>query len=91
MYVHLKFKNMNIQPTNYVQLSLENQADKLDIIVNSFSLFPSEITISWKLYGEAVSKEGTIILPQSIVSQWGTDDTIVKNYVLQQLNLTEVI
>jgi len=79
---------MNIQSTNYVQLPLENEANQLDITINSFSLFPSEITVSWKLYGDSVSKEGTMILPQSVVNEWGTDDTIVKNYVLQQLNLT---
>lgn len=80
---------MNIQPTSYVQLPLESQANKLEITVNSFLLFPNQITISWKLYGEQISKEGTMILPQSIIDQWGTDDTVVKNYVLQELNLIE--
>jgi hypothetical protein len=81
---------MNIQPTSYVQLPLESQVDQLDITVNSFSLFPSQITVSWKLYGESISKEGNMILPEHIVDNWGTDDTVVKNYVLQQLNLTAI-
>jgi hypothetical protein len=59
--------------------------------VEPFPLFPTEIHIFWKVSGIDVSKEGTIVLPQSIVDQWGFDDTVVKNYVLQQLNLTEVI
>jgi len=81
---------MNIQPTSYVQLPLENQADQLEITVNPFSLFPNEITVSWKVYGESISKEGTMVLPQSIVDVWGTDDTVVKEYVLEQLNLTAI-
>ena len=81
---------MNIQPTSYVQLPLEKEVNELDITVNSFSLFPSQITVSWKLYGESISKEGTMILPEHIVDNWGTDDTVVKNYVLQQLNLIAI-
>lgn len=80
---------MNIQPTNYLQLPLENEANQLDITINSFPLFPSEITVCWKLSGEAISKEGTMVLPQSIIDVWGTDDTIVENYVLQELNLVK--
>jgi len=81
---------MNIQPTSYVQLPLEKEVNELDITVNSFSLFPSQITVSWKLYGESISKEGTMILPEHIIDNWGTDDTVVKNYVLQQLNLIAI-
>lgn len=81
---------MNIQPTSYVQLPLESQADQLDITVNPFSLFPNEITVSWKLYGESISKEGNMVLPQSIIDVWGTDDTVVQDYVLQQLDLIAI-
>lgn len=81
---------MNIQPTSYVQLPLENQADQLEITVNPFSLFPNQITVSWKVYGESISKEGTMILPQSIVDKWGTDDTVIQDYVLEQLNLVAI-
>lgn len=81
---------MNIQPTNYVQLPLESQADQLEITVNPFSLFPNQISVTWKVYGNTTSKEGVIVLPQFIVDVWGTDDTVVKDYVLQQLNLTTI-
>jgi len=81
---------MNIQPTSYVQLPLESQADQLEITVNPFSLFPSQISVTWKVYGNTISKEGTMILPEHIVDNWGTDDTVVKNYVLQQLNLIAI-
>ena len=82
---------MNIQPPNYVQVPLDNTATNLDIVVNSFSLFPDTISVKWTIWGESFSKSGEMVLPQSVVDQWGTDDTVVKTYVLQQLNLTEVI
>ena len=82
---------MKIQETQSVQLPLLGTVDNLEIRVNSFPLFPSSIEVFWKVSGEAVSKEGTITLPQELVSTWGTDDTIVKNYVLEQLGLVEDI
>lgn len=82
---------MQITPTDFVQLPLDGTADTLEIRVNSFSLFPSQIEIFWKVSGINISKEGSIALPQSIIDVWGTDDTVVQNYVLQQLNLTEAI
>ena len=82
---------MQITPTDFVQLPLDGTADTLEIRVNSVSLFPSQIEIFWKVSGINISKEGNIVLPQSIIDVWGTDDTVVQNYVLQQLNLTEAI
>jgi len=80
---------MQITPTDFVQLPLDGTATELEIRVESFVLFPTEINVFWKISGTNVSKEGIIPLPQTIINQWGVDDTIVKNYVLQQLNLTE--
>ena len=82
---------MQITPTDFVQLPLDGTATELEIIVQPFPLFPTSISVFWKVSGTDVSKEGSIVLPQSIIDQWGTDDTIVKDYVLQQLNLTEAI
>lgn len=82
---------MQITPTDFVQLPLDGTATELEIRVESFPLFPSQINVFWKVSGADVSKEGIMPLPQSIIDQWGTDDTIVKDYVLQQLNLTEAI
>jgi hypothetical protein len=31
-----------------------------------------------------------MILPGHIIDNWGTDDAVVKNYVLQQLNLIAI-
>lgn len=82
---------MNIQPTNSVSFPLNGEVNQLDIVVNPFGLFPSEISVTWKVYGNSVAKDGVIILPQHIVDVWGTDDTVVKDYVLFQLGLTEII
>jgi len=82
---------MNIQPTNSVNFPLAAEANQLDITVNNFGLFPSEISVTWQVHGNSASKSGVIILPQSIVDVWGTDDTIVKEYVLEQLGLTEIV
>jgi hypothetical protein len=82
---------MQITPTNFVQLPLDGTADTLEIIVQPFPLFPTSVNVFWKVSGNGISKEGTMILPQSIIDTWGTDDNVVKNYVLQQLNLTEAI
>jgi len=82
---------MQINPTSYVQLPLTQVVDQLEITVNPFTLFPKEITILWTVSGNGISKDGSIILPQSIIDTWGVDDNVIKNYVLQQLNLTEAI
>lgn len=80
---------MKITPTEYVQLPLQGVANELTITVNAFTIFPANIDVTWRIEGPQVSKEGVIRLPQHIVDQWGTDDTVVKDYVLSQLNLTE--
>ena len=80
---------MKIIPTQFVQLPLDGTATELEIIVQPFPLFPTEITIFWKVSGATVTKEGVISLPQSIIDAWGVDDTIVETYVLQQLDLTK--
>ncbi len=82
---------MQIVPTNFVQLPLDGTADTIEIIVQPFSLYPTSVNVFWKVSGINTSKEGIIVIPQSIVDLWGTDDSVVKNYVLQELNLTEAI
>lgn len=78
---------MQIIPTESVQIPLGGIATELEIRVESFPLFPTQIHVFWKVSGTDVSKEGTIVLPQYIVDAWGTDDTVVQNYVLFQLGL----
>jgi hypothetical protein len=81
---------MNIQPTNSVSFPLEGEVNQLEITTNPFTLFPSHVSVTWKVSGNTTSKKGIIVLPKSIVDVWGTDDTVVKDYVLQQLGLTEI-
>ena len=81
---------MQIAPTNFIQLPLDGTVTELEIRVESFPLFPSQINVFWKVSGIDISKEGSILLPQAIIDEWGTDDTIVEMYVLQELNLTKV-
>lgn len=82
---------MKIQETQSVQLPLLGTVNNLEIRVNSFSLFPSSIEVFWKVSGETVSKEGTLTLPRELISAWGTDDTIIQDYVLDQLGLVEEV
>jgi len=82
---------MKIQATQSIQLPLLGIVDTLEIRVNPFDLFPTQIEVVWKVSGDTLSKEGTLILPQDIVHTWGTDDTVVKDYVLQQLGLVEEV
>ena len=80
---------MQITPTQFVQLPLDGTATELEIIVQPFPLFPTTISVFWKVSGIDISKEGTIILPPELIAEWGVDDTIVETYVLQQLDLTK--
>jgi hypothetical protein len=80
---------MNIQPTTSVSLPLNGEVNQLEITVDPFNLFPSQITVTWKVTGATVGKEGTIVLPQHILDAWGTDDTVVEEYVLFELGLVK--
>jgi hypothetical protein len=80
---------MKIQETQSVKIPLNGMVNNLEIIVNSFSLFQTSIEVIWKLTGTFTIKEGTLTIPNNIVSSWGTDDTIIKDYVLEQLGLVE--
>ena len=80
---------MKIQATQSVQLPLLGTVDNLEIRVNSFPLFPTSIEVIWQVSGDTISKEGIMTLPAELVAAWGTDDTIVRDYVLEQLGLVE--
>jgi hypothetical protein len=80
---------MKIKETQFVQLPLLGIANNLEIIVNPFPLYPTSIEVQWRVSGELINKEGIIVLPYNVITSWGTDDTVVKDYVLQQLGLVE--
>jgi hypothetical protein len=81
----------NLQPTNTITYPLNWVAKSIEITVNAFSLFPDTVEVFWKLIGDSNSFSGSIRIPSNIVSQWGTDDTVIQTYVLQQLGLSEAL
>jgi hypothetical protein len=82
---------MNIQPTTSITYPMGSEVNQLEITINPFTLFPSHVTATWKVFGEGTSINGTLPIPQEIILQWGTDDTIVESYVLSQLGLTKTV
>lgn len=81
----------NIKSTNIFTYPLDWYANKIEIIVNSFPLFPNTVEVFWTLSNEEKSFGGSMIIPNDVVSEWGTDDLILETYVLSQLNLTKDI
>lgn len=78
----------NIQSTNQFTYPLPWNIEKIKITVNTFPLFPDTVEVFWELIGGDFSKEGSMIIPHEIVLQWGTDDSVLEDYVIAQLNLT---
>jgi len=81
----------NIQPTNTFTYPLDWDVTSLEVTVNSFPLFPDTVEALWKLSGQDRSFSGSIIIPHDVVLQWGTDDSVLEDYVIAQLNLTRAI
>jgi hypothetical protein len=81
----------NLQPTNVITYPLNWEANSIEITVNAFPLFPETVEVFWKLIGNSNSFSGSTTIPNSVVSQWGTDDSVIQTYVLNQLGLTEAL
>jgi len=81
----------NLQPTNVITYPLNWEAKSIEITVNAFPLFPQTVEVFWKLIGDSNSFSGSTTIPNSVVSQWGTDDAVIQAYVLSQLGLTEAL
>ena len=81
----------NLQPTNVITYPLNWEANSIEITVNAFPLFPETVEVFWKLIGNSNSFSGSTTRPNSVVSQWGTDDSVIQAYVLEQLGLTEAL
>jgi hypothetical protein len=83
---------MKIVSTNFVQTPLLSLANGLDINIAGFPLFPTTVDVNWRLYDRSTGntiQSGIINVPADVVSSWGTDDNVIKDYVLTQLNLSE--
>lgn len=81
----------NLQPTSVITYPLNWEANSIEITVNAFPLFPETVEVFWKLIGNSNSFSGSTTIPNSVVSQWGTDDSVIQAYVLEQLGLTEAL
>jgi hypothetical protein len=81
----------NLNPTNVITYPLNWEAKSIEITVNAFPLFPQTVEVFWKLIGDSNSFSGSTTIPNSVVSQWGTDDAVIQSYVLQQLGLSEAL
>jgi hypothetical protein len=77
----------NIQTAGSFTYPLDWNINKLEVSVNSFPLFPDTVEALWNLSGDNQTFSGSMIIPHNIVLQWGTDDTILEDYVISQLNL----
>ena len=80
----------NLQPTNVITYPLNWEAKSIEITVNAFPLFPQTVEVFWKLIGDSNSFSGSTTIPNSVVSEWGTDDSVIQAYVLNQLGLAEL-
>ena len=81
----------NLQPTSVITYPLNWEANSIEITVNAFPLFPETVEVFWKLIGNSNSFSGSTTIPNSVVSEWGTDDSVIQTYVLEQLGLTEAL
>lgn len=74
----------NIIPLNIPTVGV---VDKLQILVIGFNLFPTSITVYYKLLSESKSIDGNLDLPSEVIAMWGTDDSVVLNYVVGELGV----
>ena len=82
---------INLQPTNIITYPLNWEAKSIEITINAFKLFPDIVEVFWKINGDSTSFSGSTTVPNEIISKWGTDDSIIKDYVLNQLGLLEAL
>lgn len=75
----------DIQP---IAIPIVGTVNKLSIQINPFQLFPSEVQTYVTLSGENAFHSMNITIPQSVVEEWGTDDSVVLNYIVQELGIT---
>jgi hypothetical protein len=80
----------NLQPTNVITYPLNWEAKTIDITINAFPLFPDTVEVFWKINGDSDSFSGSVTIPHDVVLEWGTDDTVIQNYVLNILNLNTI-
>jgi len=82
---------VTINTTNKFQYPLDGDINTLQVFVSSFPLFPDTVEVRWVLTGDNILREGFLTIPHEVVLEWGTDDSVIEDYVLLQLNLTRQV
>lgn len=69
------------------------QREATDIEINTFfSVGGTTSQTHWTIKSEQgeILAQGNCSIPEEIHAQWGTDDSIIEDYVLEQLNLEKL-
>jgi hypothetical protein len=66
-------------------------ADRVEIKVVNYVLQGAEQTLYFCLQSQfnKMIEEGNLIIPEPVVAQWGVDDSIIIDWALSTLGLTE--
>jgi hypothetical protein len=78
----------DIQPTNCGPLGT---ADKIRIVVTGFNILDDKCTVSYSLIdstNKRVVADGFRIMEGNDYANWGSDNTYVKNWLLNLLGIT---
>ena len=78
----------DIQPTNCGPLGT---ADKIRIVVTGFNILDDKCTVSYSLIdtiNQRVIADGFRIMEGNDYANWGSDNTYVKNWLLNLLGIT---
>lgn len=81
---------INIEP---VVIPTKGTATKLEIRVLTFGLNSTSATTYWSLLTDTnqVVLDGNLVIPSEVFLNWGTDDSIIEDYVIDELNLVKII
>lgn len=78
---------------NSVVIPTKGTAKYLDVKVLSFDISPTDgIILYWSVHDEngLMLLEGNMNFPQEQYDSWGTDDSVVSDWVMTELGFTEV-
>jgi len=87
-----------IQPINFPTKGIGKY---IKIVADSFVLGASEVSLNWFIYDEInvagapppqegkLITFGTIVMANEDLANWGADDNVAIDFVLNQLNLTK--
>lgn len=79
---------INIEP---IEIPTKGTAITLEVRVLTFSLNSDSATAYYALRSENsnILLEGNLEISSEVFLNWGTDDSIIEDFVLQALNLTK--